>query len=935
MKLAPYPKSFEGSWIWESDKSDKCILSYEFYLKEIPASADFWFAVGEFAHIYVNGMHLTYGPHAGSSKIYSINYLDITFLLQSGRNNITVLASAPDLSLYSRPKIQKGFWAQILIDETEHFATGPDWKAAPASHILNAPPRRSAGCLPVQSFDLRHHNLQEFFDGKSKLNNQAQLLHKAEATQFNPYSQALRESSSNPFPKIRALGLFDQVLPSMHIDFSSVYTEPGAYVATSYFYIAEEIKTEILTFSDSAFKIFINGFLINEQGSQTFINDADPSWHQEMSAMERGDLHPMCAATLKQGWNSLRILSYADKHSQRLALNFISLSLEEAIPHIKRDENSERGHLLAGPLNIPFPNLAGSLNFNLLNFTPVALNSFSDISIFLQACTYKAESYNEDGSKTITLAPNQYLCYDIEQIRSGCVKLSIDTPQDSDIFLVFAESFNDGIPRSLHPLHGRRAVHIKLKAGRNNWEDFFPVGLRYVFILSAANFDININDVQLLALQKPESTGTKFEGPDSDMNEIWKRSLNTLNSCSEYGYMDSPTGRRAQFLRDTALQSIYAMTATGQYEQAKTSLMEFSHGQYETGELPSVYPSSYLYTVGESSMYWVIWLQQYLLHTNDVETAETLLPTLKEIVNYYSFFENDQELLAGSVAILSSQIPDDAPMSPNTIFTSFNCIYLRMQSAVSWVYSFLDLDEDTQKVRDKMLRISKNLRSLCWDSNNKLFADWHSDGTQSQTHSVESNFLAMNAGIIPSDCINDFLSQATSQEKPHLKLEFLHPKSPFLYDLVTQAATNINLRSWAFDVIKCYWGAMVKDELSTWPEFYDPYNDFSKENTSLCHGIGCGPAQFLINEVAGIRPAAPGYEQIYFNPLIDKMDWARARIKTIHGHIKVEWLKNPEGGVDVSIESAYPVDMIPQLKQAVANNSSFHLSDNISIIGRN
>ncbi|WDE98729.1 alpha-L-rhamnosidase C-terminal domain-containing protein [Lentisphaera profundi] len=935
MKQSPYPNIFEGSWIWGSDKSNKCILSYEFYLTQIPSSADFWFSVGEFAHVYVNGMHLTYGPHPSSHGNFSINYLDITFLLQSGKNNITVLVAAPDFSLYSRATMPKGFWAQILIDENEHFATGSDWKAAPATHILDAAPRRSAGCLSVQSFDLRSHHLQEFFSGKSQINEQAVVLKKAEAAQFNSFSQLLFESASTPFPKIRALGLYDQVIPSMHIDFSTIYDGPGAYVATSYFYVADEVHTEVLTFSDSAFKVFVNGYLINEQGSQSFINDADPRWHKEMSAMERGDLKPMCSVKLKKGWNSLRVLSYADDHSRLLALNFVSLSRDEAIPYIQRDDDSDQGHLLAGPLNIPFPNLAGSLNFNLLNFVPVAHNPYADISMFLQACSFKAEEFVEEGSKTITLAPNQYLCYDLQDIRSGCVRLSVDTPQDSDVFLVFAESFNDGIPRSLHPLHGRRAIHIKLKAGSNNWEDFFPVGLRYVFILSAANFDININDVQLLALQTPESSGTKFECPDMTLNSTWQRSLSTLSSCSEYSYMDSPSGRRAQFLRDAALQSIYSMTATGQYDQAKNSLIEFSRGQYETGELPSVYPSSYFYTLGESSMYWVIWLQQYLLHTNDLETAEILLSTLKEVVNYYSFFENEDELLTGSVAILSSMIPDDAPMAPNTIFTSFNCLYLRMLSASSWVYSFLDLEEDSQSARDKMLRISKKLRSLCWDAERNLFVDWSSGGQQCGSYSVESNFLAMNAGIIPTNSLNDFLNQATLAEAPYLKLDFLHPKSPFLFDMVVQAATNINLRSWAFDLTRYYWGAMIEDELSTWPEFYDPDVAFSKETTSLCHGIGCGAAQFLINEVAGIRPAAPGYEQIYFNPLLDKMDWARARIKTVHGHIKVEWMKNAEGGVDVTLESAFSVDMIPQLKQRVADNSSFHLSDNISIIGRN
>jgi hypothetical protein len=569
-----------------------------------------------------------------------------------------------------------------------------------------------------------------------------------------------------------------------------------------------------------------------------------------------------------------------------------------------------------------------------LNFTAVAHNRHADASIFLQSCSFKAEAFNQEGGNTITLSPQQFLCYDLGEIRSGCVRISVDTPQETIIFVVYGESFNDGIPRSLHTLHGRRALKIKLKEGDNNWEDFFPVGMRYVFVLSAGHCEININDVQLLALQKSDSTASKFECPNMKINNIWQRSLSTLNSCSEYGFMDSPSGRRAQFLRDAALQSIYAMTANGKYEQSRQALIEFSRGQYETGELPSVYPSSYYYSVGESSMYWAIWLQQYLLHTNDMETAEILLSTLKELCNFYTFYENEQELLSGSIAVLSSQIPDDAPLDAATIFTSVNAIYLRMLSSTSWIYTYLDLEDEAESCRNKMLRISKHLRSHCWNPERNLFADWSLKGQQSSTYSAESNFFAMNAGIIPSSSINQFLAAATLNVAPFTPLAFMHEKSPFLYDVLIQAATNINLRSWAFDIINYYWGAMVDQELSTWPEFFDPDSPFSKENTSLCHGIGCGPAQFFVNEIAGVRPAAPGFDQIYFSPLTEKMEWARARINTIQGTIKVEWMKNSEGGLDVSIESSYELELIPQLKREIAEKSSFHLSENIGVIGR-
>ena len=62
MSDATFPNSLQGQWIWNSPESDDCYLTYNFSLNEIPASADFWYSVGEFCHIYVNGMHLSYGP---------------------------------------------------------------------------------------------------------------------------------------------------------------------------------------------------------------------------------------------------------------------------------------------------------------------------------------------------------------------------------------------------------------------------------------------------------------------------------------------------------------------------------------------------------------------------------------------------------------------------------------------------------------------------------------------------------------------------------------------------------------------------------------------------------------------------------------------------------------------------------------------------------
>ena len=202
----------------------------------------------------------------------------------------------------------------------------------------------------------------------------------------------------------------------------------------------------------------------------------------------------------------------------------------------------------------------------------------------------------------------EYVCFDLGKLMSGVPRLTVNGSAGDVVNLVFAESCSDGIPRALHPLHGRRSMTLILKDGRNQWEGFFPSGLRYLYVMVCESVNaLTIDDVEWVTLQKEDETRNKFECPDVELNNIWENSVSTLRSCSEFCYMDSPSGRRAQFLRDAAFQSMYSMCTSGDISHAKRALYEFASSQYETGELPSVYPSSYVYTVGEWSMYWVIW----------------------------------------------------------------------------------------------------------------------------------------------------------------------------------------------------------------------------------------------------------------------------------------------------------------------------------------
>ena len=43
---------------------------------------------------------------------------------------------------------------------------------------------------------------------------------------------------------------------------------------------------------------------------------------------------------------------------------------------------------------------------------------------------------------------------------------------------------------------------------------------------------------------------------------------------------------------------------------------------------------------------------------------------------------------------------------------------------------------------------------------------------------------------------------------------------------------------------------------------------------SLCHGWSCGPAQWCINNILGIRPLDPGCRRVEVKPFLGDLEWA-------------------------------------------------------------
>lgn len=116
----------------------------------------------------------------------------------------------------------------------------------------------------------------------------------------------------------------------------------------------------------------------------------------------------------------------------------------------------------------------------------------------------------------------------------------------------------------------------------------------------------------------------------------------------------------------------------------------------------------------------------------------------------------------------------------------------------------------------------------------------------------------------------------------------------------------------ALDIIRNYWGLMLKFGATTfWEDFdvkwtenaspidepvpegkKDLHGDFGKFcyrgfRHSLCHGWASGPTAFLSRGVLGIECVEPGFAKVKIAPHLDGLKWAEGTYPTPHGIIKV------------------------------------------------
>ncbi|MDD4097571.1 MAG: alpha-L-rhamnosidase C-terminal domain-containing protein [Lentisphaeria bacterium] len=512
------------------------------------------------------------------------------------------------------------------------------------------------------------------------------------------------------------------------------------------------------------------------------------------------------------------------------------------------------------------------------------------------------------------------------------------TPGDV-VDIVFGEHCLDGEVIAYESNHRRNTSTLILDGSSSRrWVSSLPKGFRYYMIVArSVQHELSITQVGACHEAMDVRSNSSFSCSLPQLEAIWAIGAQTLSSTVHRVFMDSPTKDQAQCIPDAMIQSWASYYVFGTYQQTSMAIEAFARAQLETGEMNALCPSGLFQAVPDFSLNWPVWLHRHILHTGDVTFLKKMLPALQNLLYYFDQLAvshdgplGDLHEYLGTYCFL-----DHGAIDREGMVTGLNAIYCRALLSAAWLATYAQEPALATQYKNRASQVASQVRALCWDAQEGLFADSYHDGAKSPFFSWQTNVLAIYGGIAEPSQYQAIWDRFFINDVPLEQFAGGEYNNPYFKYYLLEAAFALGKNSWALRLIHYYWGRMAKAGATSWWELFDPDNpSLQKRMCSQCCGNGTSPNGFLITELVGIRPAEPGMHMVYFNPMPGDVTWVKAHIPTPNGYIYVDWNIRADGVFAASISANYPLEVIPILNPGIAESAIITVSEKVAILAQ-
>lgn len=310
----------------------------------------------------------------------------------------------------------------------------------------------------------------------------------------------------------------------------------------------------------------------------------------------------------------------------------------------------------------------------------------------------------------------------------------------------------------------------------------------------------------------------------------------TLRSCMQDVFEDGPKRDRRLWLGDLRMQALVNYETFRQNDLVKRCLYLFAGSTLDDGRIgaclfiePSVEVDDTV--MFDYSLFFIATLLDYYKETADMETLTELAPTCWRQLELSQAYFDEHGLVQDQE-------------SPGWCFVDWK-MGLNKQASAQGIYMFclkaaIEIAKILQDDRLNKLKADYDLKKTAAE---KLWnGEFYVSGEEKQISWASQVWLVLGGAA------EDAKARKVLQ---HLETtEAVNMVTPYMYHNYVDSLMCAGLTDKALEVLKSYWGGMLREGADTFWELYDPENPNESPYggtivNSYCHAWSCAPAYFL------------------------------------------------------------------------------------------
>ncbi|UCH64159.1 MAG: family 78 glycoside hydrolase catalytic domain [Fidelibacterota bacterium] len=497
--------------------------------------------------------------------------------------------------------------------------------------------------------------------------------------------------------------------------------------------------------------------------------------------------------------------------------------------------------------------------------------------------------------------PGVYV-FDFGQNLTGWPRLHVSGPAGTEVILRTAEitrpemarmkgESDDGMSGTIDPSPNRsaKAQDSYILAGKEGTEVYEPHftyhGFRYVQ-LEGFPGKPTLDNLEVRVVHSAVEPVGDFHCSDELINQIhdntvWGQLSNLFSIPTDCPQRDERLG----WMGDAHLSAEEAMYNFDMAAFYTKWLQDIKDAQLENGALPDLTPPHWIVfetgTPAWQVAYPVITWDMYRYY-GDTRILEVHYPSVKKWVDYYGGTAKDYIVEWGRGDWVPPKLtePDDGSLPITS--TGY---YYHGARIVAWMAEVLGKAEDAQSYSNLAMKIKKAFNTKFLDPETNQY------GTGSQT----SNAFPLSLGLVPEDrevaVVENLVHNIVAEHDTHLWVGIIGTKA--LVEVLPARGQEQLMYQLAVQTTYPSWGYMISHGATTLWERWGGYKYFDAGMNSLNHIMFGSVDEFFYGDIAGIRPASPGYQHVAIKPqVVGDLEDAQAKTRTVRGLISSAWVKD-------------------------------------------